>query len=125
MLLPAFGRGVFDGGPWETTAVELIFWSVFLVVWLLLLKVTVTVTSTELRLVFTLGWPRKRINRSDIRSLTPVRDWTRDARAVRSNYYFMRTHGRRGVLLLLAGGKSLMVGAEDPDALVAALNGEQ
>ena len=125
MLFPAFRRGVFDVGPWETTAVELIFWSVFLVVWLLLLKVTVTVTSTELRLAFTLGWPRKRINRSDIRSLTPVRDWTRDARAVRSNYYFMRAHGRQGVLLLLAGGKSLMVGAEDPDSLVAALNGEQ
>lgn len=120
LLVPAIDI-VLDGGRWEITALDLIFETVLLVVRLLLVKLTVTLFFTELRLAYSLGWPRKRIKRSDIRSVTPVRDWSRDARAVRSNY-LLWIQGRQGVLLGLADGKSLFVGADDPDALVAALN---
>ena len=121
MLFPAIYPVVFDGWRWEIMDDALIVWSVLSVLWWPLLKLRVTVTLTEVRLAFTLGWPRKRINRSDIRSVTPVRDWTRDAHAVRSNYYYMQDRGRQGVLLVLKGGKSLMVSADDPDFLVATL----
>ena len=100
----------------------MIAWSALLVVWLLLFKLTVTLTFTELRLAFLLGWPRKRINRSDIRSATPVRDWSSDARAVRSDSLMWVRGRRHGVLLVLVGGKSLMVCADDPDALAAVLS---
>ncbi len=123
MLFPAIYSVAFDAGRWGVHSRDLILVvAVPIAMWFLVLKLTVTVTFTELRLAFLLGWPRKRINRSDIRSVMPVRDWTRDARAVRSDSFMWISGRRQGVLIVLVGGKSLLVGADDADALVAVLN---
>ena len=126
LLILAINTVAYAVGRRGMTAEDMVFSSVFLSVplalWLLHLKVTVTVTFTELRLAFLLGWPRKRINRSDIRSVTPVHDWTRDARAVRRSNYYMWLHNRQGILIVLVGGKSVMVCTDDSDTLVSVLN---
>ena len=121
MLLVTFSV-VVDFDRSADTAAELSAWFTLLVLWLVGMKLTVTVTFTELRLAFLPGWPRKRINRSDIRSVTPVRDWSSDARAVRSNSLMWVRSARDGVLIVLVTGKRLMVRADDPDALAAALS---
>ena len=121
VLLSTFGVVVgFDRSA--DTAANLSAWFTLLVLWLVGMKLTVTVTFTELRLAFLPGWPRKRIDRSDIRSVTPVRDWSSDARAVRSNSLMWVRGARHGVLIVLVTGKRLMVRADDPDALAAALS---
>ena len=110
------------GESFEEVAPEvLIPLSAWAVVRLAMAKLTVTVTFAELRLAFLFGWPRKRIRRSGIRSTTPVRDPLSDARAVRSSTIW-NPRCRQGVLLVLVGGKSLTVGADEPDALISALN---
>ena len=120
LVIPAIAM-VF-GESFEEVAPEVsIPLSAWAVAWLAMAKLTVTVTFAEFRLAFLFGWPRKRIRRSDIRSTTPVRDPQSDARAVRSSTIW-NPRRRQGVLLVLVGGKSLTVGADDPDALISALN---
>ena len=134
MLITAFVLlvwvGLIVGTVWRGLAgfewvvhVLLLLWGVgFAVVMLGRIRLTVTVTNTDVHLVFLFGWPRKRIARSLIQSVMPLRmsNWGAvNSSRLDLNWYL---RGEDAVRIVLVRGKDLLVSTHEPDALIAALN---
>ena len=86
------------------------------------LRLTVIVDCDEVRLAYTFGWPRRRIDRARIRSAVPQRiPWWYGWGIRRTPKGWMwNAWGRDAVLVSLAD-RGFLVGTDDPDGLAAAL----
>jgi hypothetical protein len=85
---------------------------------------TVTVDADEVQVAFGVGWPRKRIARSDIVSHDPVcNSWLHGwgIRWIKGGRLW-NVWGRDAVELVLANGKKFRIGSDEPKKLNAALS---
>ena len=83
----------------------------------------VTVTPTEVEMVYSFGWPRKTIERARIVSAEPLRiPWWYGAGIRRTPKGWMWSiWGLDTVILNLSDGRCFLIGTEDPEGLAAAL----
>ncbi len=86
-------------------------------------RLTVTVDTDEVQVAFGLGWPRKRIERSDVISHEPVRNswiygwgirWIKGGR-------LWNVWGLDAVEIVRANGKKFRIGTDEPKKLDTAL----
>ena len=83
----------------------------------------VSVTPTHVEVAYFFGWPRRRIERTDIVSVEPFRIpwWYGIGIRATPKGWMWSVWGRSTVLLTLANGKRFLIGTDDPDGLAAAL----
>lgn len=83
----------------------------------------VTVTPAEVELAYSLGWPRRTIERASIVSAEPLRiPWWCGVGIRRTPKGWMwSVWGFDTVLLHLSDGKRFLIGTDDPEGLAAAL----
>lgn len=83
----------------------------------------VTVTTTEVELAYTAGWPTKTIERASIVSAEPLRiPWWYGVGIRRTpNGWMWSVWGFDTVLLNLSDGRHFLIGTDDPEGLAAAL----
>lgn len=83
----------------------------------------VTVTTTEVELAYTAGWPTKTIERASIVSAEPLRiPWWYGVGIRRTpNGWMWSVWGFDTVLLNLSDGRHFLIGTDDPEGLSAAL----
>lgn len=84
----------------------------------------VTVDNTAVIVKFTTGWPQRRVAlddivRTSVVTMSAVHGW--GIRAVPGGWLW-RAGGRRAVRLDRVSGRALIIGNDEPEALVAAIN---
>jgi hypothetical protein len=84
----------------------------------------VTVDNTAVAVSFTTGWPQRRVALDDIETtsvvtMSAVHGW--GIRAVPGGWLW-RAGGRRAVRLNRVSGRALIIGSDEPEALVAAID---
>lgn len=97
--------------------------AVMTVVFLGARRLTVSVTPSDLTVEYSLGWPRRRVSRSEIVSAEPFRApwWYGVGIRLTPKGWLWSVWGYRTVMLTLSNGRRFLVGADDPEALAAAL----
>lgn len=87
------------------------------------LRLTVIVDRAEILLVYTFGWPRRRIDRDRVISAVPERIplWYGWGIRRTPKGWMWNVWGRDAVLVTLTGGGGFLIGTDDPGGLVAAL----
>ena len=97
--------------------------AVMTVVFLGARRLTVSVTPSDLTVEYSLGWPRRRISRSEIVSAEPFRVpwWYGVGIRLTPKGWLWSVWGYRTVMLTRSNGRRFLVGADDPEALAAAL----
>ena len=87
------------------------------------LRLTVIVTRPEVRLAYTFGWPRRRIDRARIVSSVPYRIpwWYGWGIRKTPKGWMWNVWGRSTVLVTLTD-RQFLVGTDDPEGLAAALD---
>lgn len=87
------------------------------------LRLTVIVDRAEILLVYTFGWPRRRIDRGRVNSAVPERIplWYGWGIRRTPKGWMWNVWGRDAVLVTLTGGGGFLIGTDDPGGLVAAL----
>ncbi|MDE0171209.1 MAG: hypothetical protein OXS29_17150 [bacterium] len=83
----------------------------------------VTVTTTEVQLAYTSGWPTKTIERASIVSAEPFRLpwWYGVGIRLTPKGWMWSVWGYDTVLLNLSDGSGFLIGTDDPEGLTAAL----
>ena len=86
-------------------------------------RLRVVVDSTDVRIAFLFGWPRKAIPLADVVSAEPVRNkWWYGWGIRRTPQGWMwNVHGLDAVELSLANGKTFRIGTDEPQDLVGAI----
>ena len=86
-------------------------------------RLTVSVTPSDVSVEYGLGWPRKRIPRSEIVSAEPFLAswWYGVGIRLTPKGWLWSVWGFRTVMLTLSNGKHFLIGTDDPEGLAAAL----
>lgn len=86
-------------------------------------RLTVSVSSSDLTVEYGLGWPCRRIPRSEIVSAEPFSAswWYGVGIRLTPKGWLWSVWGFRTVMLTLANGKHFLIGTDDPEGLSAAL----
>jgi hypothetical protein len=118
LLLPPY-RGSDLGAEVTLAAVVL----VLLVAGLVFSRLTVRIEGDALHVAFGLGWPRRVLPLADISAIEATRTRWFEGWGIRSTArgWLWNVAGFDAVLLRLAGGKTLLVGTDEPQQLLAAL----
>jgi hypothetical protein len=90
-------------------------------------SLTVQIEGGELRARFGFGWPRKAVKLADIESVELTRTTFAEGWGVHRTRrgWLYNVSGFDAVLLRLAGGRSLMIGTDEPRRLRAAIERAQ
>jgi hypothetical protein len=90
-------------------------------------SLTVRIQGGELRARFGFGWPRKTVRLTDVESVEVTRTTVLEGWGVHRTRrgWLYNVSGFDAVLLRLAGGRSLMIGTDEPRRLKAAIERAQ
>lgn len=92
------------------------------VVYVSFLRLTVIVTHAEIRLAYTFGWPRRRIDRGRVVSAVPHRiPWWHGWGIRRTPKGWMWNAWGRNAVLLTLTDREFLIGTDDAGGLAAAL----
>lgn len=119
LVLPLY-RGSDPGADVALVAVVL----VLLVAGLVFSRLTVRIERDALHVAFGLGWPRRVLPLADITAVEATRTRWFEGWGIRSTTrgWLWNVAGFDAVLLRLAGGKTLLVGTDEPRRLIDALS---
>ena len=106
--------------PWMVPGL----YAVLVVGWLLFFRLVVTVDERVVRAAFGIGWISKEVPLSDILSAEIVRTrlwWGWGIHWTPAGWLY-NVGGRQAVRLVLASERPLMIGSDEPQALLAAID---